>query len=328
MAKKNNTTMFVFLIMAVVLVTVILLPKGTQDNDFLELQFYDKDGNKIFDTSTFATVTYAGSEYNNVASIGFAINVENTGNTPITIDYVGVSPTQFSTALPQNSVTLQNAGDEYTWQSTLMDTNQFVPGSQNFQVSLRGTYTSQGVQQILNKEASVSLEFTEDPVTGDFTVTVGTTAGDDSPSMYCGDGTCDAGEDYTSCPSDCSAPSYVIFRTNELDYFGNGAWIMYNGVGYGYEAAYNNGDLCADQSELQLPALLNGLPGDILSGVGVDNIGLYQDTGDVDEVWACQDRAGGDGSTMRRYDSGDADALNAILSTAPVTGYEDKEVYQ
>ena len=329
MARKNNTTTFIFLIMAVVLVTVILLPKGTQDKDFLELQFYDKDGNKIFDTSTFATITYAGQEYNNVASIGFAINVENTGNTPISIAYDGVSPTQFNIALPQNTVTLDNTGDEYTWQSELMDTNQFVPSSQTFQVNLRGTYTSQGTQQTLDREASVVLEFAEDPVTGDFTVTVGTTAGDDSPSMYCGDGTCDSGEDYTTCPSDCTAPTYVILRTSDLDY-ASGTWIMYNSIGYGYEFKLSTSSECNNYGSFQQPALLNNLPDDGTFNTrgGTGNVQLFQDAGDTDEVWICETDNDGDGAITTRLDKGDADALNAELSTAPVVGYEGKEVYQ
>ena len=331
MARKNNKAIFVIIIMAVVLATVILLPKGTQDKDFLEIQFYDKDGNKIFDTSTFATITYSGSEFNNVASIGFAINIENTGNTPISIAYVGVSPSAFSTALTQNTVTLQNTGDKYTWQSELMDTVQFVPGTQTFQVSLRGTYTSQGVSKTIDRDTSVTLIFVEDETTGDFTVTVGTTAGDDSPSMFCGDGTCDAGEDYTSCSSDCQSPNFVIFRTSDLDYKGSGQWIMYSGIGYGYESAYSASGICDDRNDMQ-PMLLSGLPTDgtfnTHSGGSDGNIKLMQDTQDSNEVWICENDADGDGIIMVRFDKTDADALNALLSTAPVSGYENREMYQ
>lgn len=184
----------------ILLYAFIIIPGGILKiggDAFIEARFYDKAGNLIEDIGTFAVV--GGVE--GVHSMDLTVNVQNTGDKPLTMDIISVSPTLFSNALSKVQK-MVDVGQTISWTSSIFSVDSFVGTTQRFQVIAKGTYMIGSEIKTLQKTGYLDLTFAPDPE-GDFTVNVDSTfAGD--PGSGTGGGTLPPTGDF------------VIFRSSVL----------------------------------------------------------------------------------------------------------------
>lgn len=178
MNKKGQASKIIPILVIGGIILLVVLGRGFElgGKAFLEARFYDKDGNLIEETDTFAVV--GGIE--GVHSMDLTVNVENTGDKPLTMDIISVSPTLFSNALIKTQKTV-DVGQSVNWISNTFLVESFVGTTQRFSVTAKGTYQVGIETKELTKTGYLDLTFDPDP-TGDFTVSVDSTFAGDSGS--------------------------------------------------------------------------------------------------------------------------------------------------
>jgi len=165
-AKKGNAGIVLFLIALAVVFFLFILPTGTTTKDFLEVRMYDSNGNLIGSTESFAVV----NDVPGVDSVDVTINVENTGEIPLSMSITSLSPTQFNNAVSKTTKTVQ-PGNSISWTSNLISVGSLGLGTKTFSASVRGTYDYAGQTRTIDKSASISITIEED-LTGDFILTI------------------------------------------------------------------------------------------------------------------------------------------------------------
>lgn len=310
---------------ALIAVLVYAYSLGYWQDTFMDVHYYDGNGNEILMSKGLSIIGgLEGVEY-----ISLEVNIKNTGEVPLEIKIKDASPSQLKSALPTNIITLP-IGEDYTWNSDLIDVGPFEGTTQIFTVIVNGEYTYAGKLKALEKEGSISLSIQPDP-TGGFDVLVTLDSGSDDPdtpiecteNWVCGEwGTCTNNEQMRDCTdsNDCGTTNEmpaivqncvsktVEFRADDLNY-GSG-WVMYKGVGYGY-SGYSTFS-CTDAGATILINVPGGYSACLRSGYDISSR-IYIDDG-----------------KGRIYKPSDPDALNAVLTGEPTEPYasDGLEIYK
>ena len=331
MAKKKTIILVTIILIVLILIIGAILLSNIEiieeEGEFITLRLYDKDGNILGGGITQSIV----QGVSDVVDVDLTITVTNTGTEALTCDITSLTnladsgatasfvPTAFDSAVVKDTRNVPaTIPKKASWTSAKISVAQFEADIQpiRFDATVECSYNP-GSGPIILPTQSGYIDVTILPESGASGFSVEVSEGG-LPSEFCGDGTCQIDEDSVSCPEDCAVSANVNFRTSDLSY-PSGSAIAYNSgacgnvlVAYGYESETNQFDTCISEVGVLFGAeLMNGVKGD-LGGIGSDNIILYSDISDTNEIWLCQDGSPG---RKGRYDKTDLDAGN--VDTTP-----------
>lgn len=286
-----------------------------QTSDFIQVRYYDSNGNLITDPNTLSIVGGVPG----VSYIDLTVTASNTGGTVLTCAPTTTTPTAFDSALSKTAKVVPIIGTKKSsWTSNLISVSAFegTPTPDVFSATIRCYYTIGSGEQVYltDKTGSISLTIQPD-ASGSFTVDV-TSGG--TGTEFCGDGICTSGigETATTCPGDCAVAGKVKFRTSDLSY-PTGSAIAYNSgtcgnalTQYGHytQTGLISGTCTAANIAIgcgTTPSKLFDIPGGYLSGGAV--VGLWKPT-EANTLCVCDDS----GTTYRviKYLTTDPDATN------------------
>ena len=319
MSKKKNKKLIVPIIIVLVILLIVftaffMYKSPMSDDSVMTIRLYDADGNLIDDEPLIQQSVVGGVA--GVSFIDLTITATNTGDETLNCELKSATPTQFDNAITKTTETI-NVGNKFAWTSSLIDVAPFESptGTTTFEAVVGCSYNpGSGIVLLSDLTGSISITIRPESTGAGFIVDV-TQGG--TGTEFCGDDICQSDEDVNSCPADCSvASSNVIFRTSDLSY-PSGQAIAFttacgnNLVAYGYETSRNLFTPCDDSSNVQAPALISGIPGNIgVSGA----IKLYRDDSDSDKVWLCVDGSSTRVGKLKRYDLTDSDASKVDIS--------------
>lgn len=224
--KKSGFLVLILLIAAAVIIYMMIKPTPTPSS-FLTVRLYDANGNFIGTTGAVGSPEFYSiiNGVSGVSSFTITINVQNTGTAVLSCTPNSIIPAAFDTALTKDTKNVL-VGNSIGWTSTQISAAQFeaAPTPDVFSAAVTCTWTGSPITQ----SGSVSLTIQPDASGASFQVSL-------SPgglgTEWCGDTICQANENITSCPIDCTPPaSRVRFRTSDLSYV-SGSAIAYNDTG-------------------------------------------------------------------------------------------------
>lgn len=205
---KNSGVLIVILLLVGGIFAFMYFNKNVDANsdNMLSYTLRDANGNPI-PNNVFSIV----NDIPGVSSMDIAINVQNTGSTPLNCSVSGITPTAFNSAITKTSKVVQ-PGNAISWPSTSISVAQFESMTQpvTFSAVVTCTYVSAGSTISLSPQTgSIQMRITSDAA-GSFQVGLGSNAGGVAP--VCGNGICESGESSSNCGPDCAVSSNVKFR--------------------------------------------------------------------------------------------------------------------
>ena len=227
MAEKN-TTNIVIIIALIALAAFLFMKKempttpttniNVGSTDFLQVRFYDDQGNLISSSKQDLQSVVQG--ISGVSQIDFTTTVQNTGTTALTCTLGIFTPSSFDASMPK-SVKNVVVGGSASWTSAKIGVAQFEPLVQpvRFTAVASCTYVVGTTTFTVGPRSGfIDLTITAESTTGNFNIQLGQGG---SPTQYCGDGICQAANEETalSCPTDCTVSAgNVKFRTTDNTY--------------------------------------------------------------------------------------------------------------
>lgn len=300
-------------------------PGTNAGSDFIAVRYYDKDGNLIKAPGTYSIV-------NNIPGVSFidvTITLTNIGTKPLTCDLASLGPTALDSALTKTQK-IATVGGKAAWTSSLISVAQFENPSTptTFSGTARCSYNN-GVQVITlpDKTGNLLVNIVPDVGGADFTVSINTGG---TGTEYCGDGTCQVSESFSTCPQDCAVATYAKFRTSDLSYVSGSAIAFSSTCGstltaYGYTTSSSSSGgaaiNCTYNTAGVWTQVMSGLPGTWNTGYNAPS--LWTKNSDPTTVRLCQDKAASTTVYYKQYSSSDADASKVDTSKTAINSAEE-----
>jgi len=200
---ENKEKILIAITVLAVAILFLIVYLFNQDNSFIKIRLYDKDGKIINSPLSVSTIPLS-------YFMDITLSVENNGNVNLNCYPNKILPIEWDNATNKNSITVFS-GLSAEWTSSLINLSQFAgrPQPTRFNATVTCSYSDINGIHYINQSGYV--DYNIGPV--------------------CGDNYCDSTENEITCYNDCFMGDKVRFRTSDLVYGINSAIAYTNNCG-------------------------------------------------------------------------------------------------